>query len=447
MMAAIGTEFLLIVVLILLNGVFAMSEIAVVSARRVRLQQRAEQGDAGARAALALANQPTRFLSTVQVGITLIGTLVGAFGGATLAAELAHRLDRVPFLAPYSATLSLALVVLLITYLSLVLGELVPKRVGMANPERIAALIARPMQGLSKLTAPAVSLLEVSTQLVARLLGIRASEEPPVTEEELRFMMSQGTEAGVFEEAERELVNRVLALGDRWISSMMTPRTEMTWLDIDAPPEANWSKMAASGHTQFPVCRGKVDNVLGMVSTDDLWSQMANSESPSLQAALQEPLFMPETLPILRAVEIFKQTGMETALVLDEYGGIDGLVTLFDILEAVIGEIPYEGDRYETEITRREDGSWLLDGLLPADEFQALFGIKEMPGEDKDYQTLGGLIMALMNAIPAAGDHFDWQGLRIEVVDMDGLRVDKVLVTPAGRDAAAAQAGGDRNPG
>lgn len=430
-MAAVSFEIILIILMILVNGFFAMSEIAVISARRARLQQRAAEGDEGARAALQLIDQPTRFLSTVQIGITLIATLVGAFGGATLAKELALALENVPFLANYSEPLALALVVTAITYLSLVLGELVPKRLGLSNPERIAAFIARPMRWLSVLTTPAVSLLEFSTRLVIRALGVQQSDEPPITEEELRLILIQGTEAGVFEAAERDLVEQVFRLGDRWISAMMTPRTEMVWLDIEAMPEENWRKMAASGHTQYPVCQGNVDNVLGMVSTIDLWAQMANGQALTLQTALQRPLFMPETLSVLKSMDRLKKTGMETALVIDEYGGIQGMVTLIDILEAMFGDIPFTGDQYDPAIVQREDGSWLLDGLLPADEFQALFALKALPGEVKDYQTLGGLVMTLLNDIPTTGDRIEWETLHFEIVDMDGLRVDKVLVTPA----------------
>lgn len=434
----VAVEAIFILLLILANGVLAMSEIAVVSARRARLQQRAEEGDAGASAALSLMADPNRFLSTVQIGITLVGTLAGAFGGATIARELADVLKRIPWLAPSSDAVSLVIVVVGIAYLSLVWGELAPKRVALNNAEAVAAAIARPMRLLSLATAPIVRVLSLSTELTLKLLGVRPSEEPPVTEEEIRILLEQGRRAGVFQESEQDIVENVFRLGDRRVSMLITPRTEVVWLDADAPDAENWHKILHSPHDEFPVYQGGLDNVLGLVSVKALWAQMINGQQPDLRAALVEPLFVPESAPALKVLDLLKRSRSQMALVLDEYGGILGLVTLFDLLEGLVGEIPALDASGEMSIVQRDERSWLVDGLLPIDEFKEYFALKALPGGG-DYQTVGGFVMAQLDRIPRVSDHFAWQGWRFEVVDMDGLRVDKVLVTPAGEDAAPAE--------
>ena len=431
MMTGIVLEVLLILVLIIGNGIFAMSEIAVVSARKARLQQQIHQGSSGARAALKLANSPSRFLATVQIGITLIGILTGAFGGATFAENLAEALRLVPVLAPYSDTLGFGIVVVCITYLSLVIGELVPKEVALNNPEGIAAKVAHPMQLLSKVTAPIVLVLSVSTQAVVKLLGVRASEELPVTEDEIRLLIRQGTESGTFKQAEQDIVERVFRLDDLPVSAIMTPRSRIVWLDQEEPFEQNHQKITNSVYSRFPVCQGSLDEVLGIVLVKDLYAHRAIEPSTDLTNFLQQPLFIPESLWALKLLEMFKQ-GMHIALVVDEYDVVQGLVTLNDILEALVGDIPSVGEQQEPQAIRREDGSWLLDGLLPIDEFQQVLNIDELPGIRRgQYQTLGGLVIAHLKRIPTSSDYFEWQGLRFEVVDMDGNRVDKVLVTPA----------------
>ena len=431
MMTGIVLEVLLILVLIIGNGIFAMSEIAVVSARKARLQQQIYQGSSGARAALKLANSPSRFLATVQIGITLIGILTGAFGGATLAEKLAEALRLVPVLAPYSDTLGFGIVVVCITYLSLVIGELVPKEVALNNPEGIAAKVAHPMQLLSKVTAPLVRVLSVSTQSVVKLLGVRASEEPPVTEDEIRLLIRQGTESGTFKQAEQDIVERAFRLDDLPVSAIMTPRSRIVWLDQEEPFEQNYQKITNSVYSRFPVCQGSLDEVLGIVLVKDLYAHRAIEPSTDLTNFLQQPLFIPESLWALKVLEMFKQ-GMHIALVVDEYDVVQGLVTLNDILEALVGDIPSVGEQQEPQAIRREDGSWLLDGMLPIDEFQQVLNIDKLPGIRRgQYQTLGGFVIAHLGRIPTSSDHFEWQGLRFEVVDMDGNRVDKVLVTPA----------------
>lgn len=431
-MTGIVFEILLILVLIIGNGVFAMSEIAVVSARKTRLQQQVNQGNSGARAALQLANSPSRFLATVQIGISLVGILAGAFGGATIAKKLAEALRLVPLFTPHSDALAFGIVVVCITYLSLVIGELVPKEVALNDPEGIASKVAQPMQMLSKVTAPIVRVLSVSTQTVVKLLGVRASEEPPVTEDEIRLLIRQGTESGTFKQAEQDIVERVFRLDDLPVSAIMTPRSRIVWLDYEEPFERNHQKISSSVNSRFPVCQGSLDEILGIVLVKDLYVHRAGESSTDLTAFLRQPLFIPESLWALKVLEMFKQTGMHIALVVDEYDVVQGLVTLNDILEAIVGGLPSAGEQNEPQVIQREDGSWLIDGMLPIDEFQQVLSLDELPEIGKGhYQTLGGFVIAYLGRIPTSSNHFEWQGLRFEVVDMDGNRVDKVLVTPA----------------
>jgi putative hemolysin len=434
-MPSIILEALVIFLLIILNGIFAMSEIAVVSARKARLQQWAEAGDTKARDALDLANAPNQFLATVQIGITLIGILAGAFGGATIADELASWLDDIPLLAPYSHALSLAIVVTIITYLSLIVGELVPKRLALNDPERLAAAIASPMRALSRVAHPIVHLLASSTEFVLRMLGMKPSTEPPVTEEEIRTLIAQGAQAGMFEEAEREMVERVFRLGDRRVGAVMTPRTKIVWLDRDAPPEEIRQTLTGSAHSRFLVAHESLDNVLGVVHAKDLLAHCLGDQAVNLTTTLQQPLYVPESMAALKVLELFKQSGTHIALVVDEYGGIQGLVTPNDILEAIVGDLPAAGEVAEPLALQREDGSWLLDGMLPVDEFKALFHLGPLPGQDQGvYHTLAGFVIMQLGRIPMAADCFEWEGLKIEVVDMDGNRVDKVLVVPQRHD-------------
>ncbi|MBG1240913.1 hemolysin family protein [Nostoc sp. NZL] len=432
-MSSITFEILIILVLVIANGVFSMSEMAIVSARKVRLQQLANQGDAKARAALKLAESPNQFLSTVQVGITLIGILTGAFGGATIAEKLAIYVGRVPFLAPYSEPISFGIIVLIITYLSLIVGELVPKRLALNNPERIASIVAIPMRALSAIASPMVYLLSASTDLILRLLGITASTEPQVTEEEIKILIEQGTEAGTFEEAEQDMVERVFRLGDRPVSYLMTPRPDIVWLDLDDSPEENRQKMVDSAYSRYPVCQGGLDNVLGVIPVTDLLARSFRGEPLDLTVGLRQPVFVPESTRGLKVLELFKQTITHMALVVDEYGVIQGLVTLNDIMSEIVGDVPSTDGQDQPQAVQREDGSWLLDGMLPVEEFLELFGMEEWESEERgSYQTLGGFVITHLGRIPAAADHFEWQSMRIEVMDMDGNRVDKVLVVPKG---------------
>jgi putative hemolysin len=429
---SISVEIVLILVLIIANGLFAMSEIAVVSARRVRLQQRADDGDAAAAAALKLAQEPSRFLSAVQIGITLIGILTGAFGGATIAEKLARALETIPRLAPYSETVALAAVVLVITYLSLVLGELVPKRLALNAPERIASVIARPMTLLATATAPLVRLLTASTDLVVRFLRIRPSDEPAVTEEDVRGMLAQGAEAGVFEKAEKDLVAGVFRLADLRAGAVITPRTAIEWLDVEDAPDEIRSKINQSTYAQFPIARGSLDNVIGVVHARDLLTRCLNDQPLDLAAILRPPLFLPEMTPALEVLAAFKSTGATMCLVIDEYGGLHGLVTLTDLLEAVVGDLGYPGAPAQPQATQRADGSWIVDGLITVAELRELLDLEPLPGEDENiFQTLGGFVMHQLGRVPTVTDAFEWGGWRYEVMDMDGQRVDKVLMQQA----------------
>lgn len=424
-----GLEISLILLLMLLNGVLAMYEIAVVAARRPRLQHLAASGNRGASFALELVGAPSEFLSTIQVGITLVGILAGAIGGATLAEPLAEALSPFALIAPYGRPLAFGLVVVVITYLSLVIGELVPKRIALARAERIACALARPMRFLVRLARPVVRLLSGSTDLALRALHIRPSEEPPVTEEEIRFMIQAGTRAGVFEEAEQRMVTEVFRLADRRVASLMTPRTDIVWLEVDDSTEEIARKIAEAEHSRFPLCEGGLDHPLGFVRAKDLLVRSLSGQPLDLRALMRPPLFVPESQRGLRLLELFRQSRTHLALVVDEYGGIQGLVTVNDILEAIVGEMPSRAEHDEPLAVQREDGSWLLDGMLPVDDFKHLLHIERLAEEEIAlYETLGGFVMTRLGRIPNAGDHFHWRGLRFEVVDMDGLRIDKVLV-------------------
>jgi len=425
-MSTVILEIGLIVLLTLLNGMLAMSEIAVVSARRARLQRRATEGDRGAQAALELAADPNRFLSTVQVGITVVGIFAGAFGGATLAQELAGGLERFRVLAGYESVVSLGIVVAGTTYLSLVIGELAPKRVALSNAEGVAAVVARPMQVLAVLMAPVVRVLSLSTEAVMKVLGVRSSSQPAVSEEEVKILLEQGTQSGVIEEAERDIVRNVFLLDDLPIGSLMTPRTKMEAVRLEDPPEANWRKMVESGHSYYPVYEGEPGNVEGIVSVKALWAQTLMGREPELEAVLRPALFLPEGTQVLTALERFKEAGTRVAVIINEFGGTEGIVTLTDILEAIVGDIPLKGTLPEPRVDQLDDGSWLVDGLMPIESLKDFLKLRRLPDEGADYSTVGGLVMKHLGRVPKEADSCEWAGLRFEVVDMDGYRVDKV---------------------
>jgi len=427
----LALEILIILLLIVANGLFSGAEIAIVSARRHRLQQLGEKGRRSARVALRLADSPNEFLSTVQIGITLIGILSGAVGGATVARQLAPLLDQVPVLAPYSEGLSFGLVVAAITFLSVVIGELVPKRLALANPEQLACTMAPTMRWLSQVSAPVVHLLSKSTDVLLKLLGVSASNEPDITEDEIKAMIRQGADSGVFEEVEHDMVQRVLRLGDRTIKTLMTPRTDICWLDVEEPLEDSLQEVLESTHSRFPVGRGSLDDCLGVVRVRNLLSAKITGQPINLEELMQPPLFVAESTRALSVLEQFKRSGIHIALVTDEFGGVEGLVTLNDLMEGIVGDLPSVDDEEEPLVVTREDGSWLVDGGLDLDAFteltdQDIFGIDQ----EGRYHTLAGFVMHVLERIPREADHFEWQGYRFEVVDMDGKRVDKLLVTP-----------------
>ncbi|GAB4479584.1 MAG: hemolysin family protein [Anaerolineae bacterium] len=423
------SEIGVLLALVLINGLLAMSELAILSARRERLEGRAEGGDEGARAALELAEEPTRFLSTVQIGITLVGIITGAFGGAALGLELAALLDAIPWLARYSEPLSFAIVVLLTTYLALVLGELAPKRLALANPERAAARIAPAMRFLSRLTGPAVRLLSASTDAVVRLLGVRPQDQPDLTEEDVRLLIRQAAREGVLAESEQAMVERVFRLDDRDIDLLMTPRTEMVSINIADPLEKVWRRMAESGHDHFPAYEGSPDDVIGMLAARRVWAALAQGGPVNLRDLLQPPLLIPETAVTLRALDLFRRAGQEAALVVDEYGSVQGIVTLNAVMASVLGKLVGLAP-----VQRRPDGSLLIDGLFPVDDLMALLEIEGLPCADtEDVNTAGGLMMALIDRLPAVGDRVDVCGWRFEVLAMDGNRVDRLSVSPGAK--------------
>lgn len=427
---SLPTEILIILLLVVSNGFLVMSEMAIVSSRKVRLQQMATR-DHKAQLALSLANAPNQFLPTVQIGITLLGIVSGAFGETTISRNLRPILTSIPAIRPFADMIASVVAILIITYLTLIIGELVPKRMALNSPEPIATIVAIPMRFLSMITAPFVHFLGASTQLVVRLLGIRPSTEPEVTEEEIKVLIEQGTEAGTFEEAEQDMVQRVFRLGDRPVSALMTPRPEIVWLNIEDSAEVNRQKIIHSQHSRFPVCQRELDNVLGVLPVNDILSRCLNSQPLDLSASLRRPLFVPESTRGLKILEMFKQSGTHIVFVVDEYGVIQGLVTLNDVLVEIVGDIPSSSHTDEPVAVQRDDGSWLIDGMLSVDEFLEMFEIEELSPEERgSYNTMGGLVMANLGRIPTATDKFDWQGFSFEVVDMDGNRVDKILVMP-----------------
>jgi len=429
---------LILVVLVLCNGLLAMSEMAIASSRKTRLQQWAEEGNARAAAALRLAEHPNRFLATVQIGITVIGIVTGFFGGAALSEPVAQQLARVPQLAPYSAAIAIFLVVGLITYLSLLIGELAPKRLALQNPERVAMLVAPVMTGLARVAAPVVWFLGVSSEFILRLLGARHAEDPPVTEEEIELLLQEGTAAGVFASAEHEMVEGVFDLGEREARELMTPRYRLVALDVEDPIDLNLRKMAESPHQVFPVYEGELDHLIGMAPVKKLWAASLDDQPIDLRALAEPALIVPESMPALEVLQRFRDRPDNTAMVVDEYGGIQGLLSLHDLLEAITGELAPSLEQSQAWI-QRADGSWLLDGALPVHEVRDRLELRPLPGEESgDFETLGGFVMSQLGRIPAVGDATDWDGLRFEVVDMDGRRVDRVLVSPEPGVAGAA---------
>ncbi|MDP1714285.1 MAG: hemolysin family protein [Anaerolineales bacterium] len=420
----IGNEILIILVLILVNAVLAMSEAALIASRKARLQQQAGEGNKSSGLALKLIEDPNIFLSTIQIGITLIGVLAGAIGGATISKSLAGALQNIPYIGIYSASIALGVVVISITILTIWLGELVPKRLGLNSPEKIAQAVAGPMLFLSRVFSPFIKLMSGATNFVLRLIGVNPSLEPPITEEELQMLISQGTQAGVFEEAEQDMVEGIFSLGDSRVYSLMTPRTELVWLDITDSIEEIRQKIADCPYSRFPVRQDSLETILGIVKSRDLLVDSLSGKEIDLKALLKPAFFIPESMFASRALELFKEKNTELLLVVDEFGGLQGLLTINDILEEIVGAMEFE----EPQATLRQDGSWLLDGMLEVDEFKEIFNFNTLPHEN-EYETLSGFVMTSLGRVPQASDNFEWNGYRFEVMDMDSRRVDKVLVT------------------
>ena len=431
----VALEIATLLALFLLNGFFAMAEMAVVSSRRMRLQQMAEEGRRGAAQALALADNPGGFLSAVQVGITLIGILSGAFGGATLGVRLGPVLDQVPAIAPHGLQIAVALVVIGITAVSVIVGELVPKRMALAHSEAIAVRVARPLQIIAGITRPFVWLLERSSAGLLRMFGVPERRGKKVTEEEVRLAIAEGTEAGVIDEVEQEMIHGVLALADRSVASIMTPRPDVYWIDLDDEPDAIAREIADCPFSRLVVARGSdLGHPLGLVQKKDLVDDLLAGRGLAIERQLREPIYVPENAQVLRMLEMFRSTPLHVALVVNEYGDFLGLVTLTDVLEAIAGEIPEEHEPQSQDIVRRPDGSWMVDGRAPIDELVDQLGLEKADG---DFHTAAGLALERLARIPVEGDTFEIGNWKVEILDMDGKRIDKLLFVPAAGAQAA----------
>jgi len=440
-MLSVPVEILILCLLVLANGLLAMAETAVVSARKSKLRELAAT-NTGAAKALQLAEQPTRFLALVQFWLTLSGTIAGVLGGAKLAGQLTEQFMRVEVLAPWAGVLSFLSVTVGLSAFMILFGELVPKRIGRAHPEQVASLLAGTMRGLAWLAAPFLRLLELATDGVTKLIRLRTRPAAEtVGDDEVRALVEQGLHAGVFQQAEKQMVEGVLELDQLPVTALMTPRPKIVFLNLDDPEEVNWRKIVTSGHSYFPVYQGNRDQIVGMVAVKALWAHSAIGLPTTLKNLLLPPLLVPDTLTAIQLLEQFKKSGKHIGVVTDEFGAVQGLVTLIDVLEAIVGDLPSLGQRNQPEAKRREDGSWLIDATLATSELKTLIGITaELPHEDEaEFQTLGGFVVTQFGRIPSAGDYFDWGGWRLEVIDMDRRRVDKVLVAKTPPPAAIAE--------
>ena len=424
-------DVVLLVLLVLLNGVLAMSEIAVISSRKSRLQKLADDGSPGAQSALDLSNEPSGFLSTIQVGITTVGILSGAIGESALADPLTRWLLEFVPLEPYARGLALTLVVVGLTYFSVVVGELVPKRLGLLAPEAIAAMIAAPMNMLARITRPVVWLLSSSSSVLLQLIGARDRGDPPLTNDEINVLMEQGAEAGVFHESEQAIVSNVLRLDEQRIGAIMTHRNDIFVLDLDQPEEDIRNRLAESPYTRIVVCRDGLEHIVGILRTADLLKLALAGEKLDVVRFLRPPLYVPEGVTTTHLLESFRKARQQCALIVDEYGELQGLVTLTDVLTSIVGDLPSSDTPEEQDIVERADGSWLIDGSVAIERLKSVVKIEEeLPGEDENaFNTLGGLVMFVLGRIPVVADQFEVTGYRFEVVDMDKNRVDKVLLS------------------
>jgi len=422
-------EILIIFSLIVLNGFFALSELAVVSSRRGRIQQYAVEGRRGAAAALKLMDDPTGFLSTVQIGITVIAILSGAYGEAALADPFATVLADMPYIGPHADAVSTAIVITSIAFTSLIIGELVPKRLALRNPERLACFVAGPMRILSQVASPIVWFLRRVMELVLRLFAKPSLEDPRVTEEEVKTLIAEGTEAGIFEPAEREMLEGVLRLADRSVRSIMTPRPDVVWLDIQDSKAEIYETIAESGHSRFPVAVDDVDNIIGIIHTKDLLEQTRTGMELDLKAIGRDPVYIHEGTAILKLLESFRASTVHMAVVLDEHGTVQGIVTPTDILVGIAGDLPEREEDHGPSAVKRPDGSWLLDGQMPVHEVERTLNVRGLSAYEHEYTTLAGFVLSQLGHIPVPGETFDWRNWRFEVIDLDGRRIDKVLAS------------------
>lgn len=418
-------ELAIVAGLILLNGFFAMSELALMSSRRGRLEYLARSGRRGAATALKLFDDPTDFLSTVQVWITLVGIFAGAYSGATFAEPLAGVLRAIPILEGVAGMVAFAMVVVTTTYVSLMVGELIPKQIALSDSEGIAAAIAGPMALLARIGAPVVRLLSLSTEAVVRLFGIGGGLQTTVTEEEVKALIAEGTEAGVFKPAEREMIEGVIRIADRSVRSIMIPRREVVWLDIDAPDDAVFDEVSRHGHSRYLVCRGDVDGILGIAHTRDMLDQMRRTGALDLAAILHEPLYVSESIPVLAILDRFRDAATHMAVIVDEHGALEGVVTPMDMLIGIAGDLPDRGETAGPDAVERPDGSWLLEASMPLHAVERVLAVPDMALGD--YETLAGFVLHQLGHLPESGESVTWSGWRFEVVDMDGRRIDKVL--------------------
>ncbi|TDR94382.1 hemolysin family protein [Enterovirga rhinocerotis] len=429
-------ELIIAVALIALNGVFSLSELAIVSARKSRLRAMRDQGRRGAHAAVALSEDPGRFLSTVQIGITLVGIVAGAFSGAALSEQLTAILREAGVRDKLAQPLGFTIVIGAITYLSVVVGELVPKHFALRNPETIACIVAPLMRLLSRVAAPVVWLLDTSTRLVFRLLGVKPVSESVVTEEEIRTLVAEAEHAGVIESDERSMIAGVLRLGDRTVRGLLTPRTEVDWLDLDDDEATNRETLFTTHHSRLPVMKGDPDDIQGVVHVRDLLAALVQGEPLDIASRLRKPPIVPDTLDALEVVKVLRDAEVPMAIVHDEYGHFEGIVTPADALDAIVGAFRSDTDEDEPEGVRREDGSWLISGAMPFDEMADLIGIRAP--ENRAYETAAGFVIDLLQHLPATGEHVSTQGWRFEVIDLDGMRVDKILASRIGHVTEAA---------
>jgi len=424
-------NIIFIFILFLVNAVFAMYEIAMVSSKKTRLIARAEDGLKGASDGLELLQDPDQqYLSAIQIMITMIDTLAGGIGGAQLSQPLAEVFKRVSWLAPFAEIAALILVVIVITYFSIVIGELIPKRIAVSKPEDVVTRLSPMIKGLSRVMRPLTKLLSASTNFGIKLFNIDVTKEPTITEEELKGYIQEGRQTGVFDEAEQTMVDGVFRFTDRRVDAIMTPHTELDWINLDDDHDKIVNDLMESSYSRLPVAHGDLDRSLGYINTKDLLGVDIHSPQFNLEAYIREPLFFPGNMQAVKAFEQFRETGIHHALVLDEYGGVEGFVTLYDVLESIVGDIPLDEHDKDQDVVLRSDGTWLVDGLIPIDELKEIMDVDELPEEDKaGFQTLSGFVMNQLGSIPKTGAVFDWDHWRFEVVDMDGHRVDRVLVT------------------